>query len=66
MSASTLITTAIASNCCRAAEQLQAELLAIEADSYAKFVQTCRFNKELTPLLQKVLGQTTSPISNQL
>ncbi|MDF5733438.1 MAG: cation:proton antiporter [Rhizonema sp. PD38] len=49
-----------------AVEQWQAELLAIETDSYAKFVQTGQLNKELTPLLEKVLGKKTSPISNQL
>jgi monovalent cation:H+ antiporter, CPA1 family len=35
-----------------ATEQLQAELLAIEANAYAEFVQTGRLNQELTLFLQ--------------
>ncbi|NJR40426.1 MAG: sodium:proton antiporter [Leptolyngbyaceae cyanobacterium CSU_1_4] len=36
-------------------EQLQGELLAIEADTYAEFVRSGRLNQELAPLLQEVL-----------
>ena len=32
-------------------EQLKQELLAVEADTYAEFVQTGRLNRELAPLL---------------
>ncbi|MDF5722606.1 MAG: sodium:proton antiporter [Rhizonema sp. PD37] len=48
-----------------AVEQLQEELLAIEMDSYAKFVRTGQLNKELTPLLEKILAKKTSLISDQ-
>jgi CPA1 family monovalent cation:H+ antiporter len=37
------------------AEQLRAELLAIEADTYAEFVRAGRLNNELSPFLQEVL-----------
>lgn len=37
------------------AEQLRAELVAIEADTYAEFVRAGRLNKELSPFLQEVL-----------
>lgn len=38
-----------------ARQQLQDELLAVEADTYAEFVRSGRLNKELAPLLQQVL-----------
>ncbi len=38
-----------------AIEQLRDELLAIEADTYAEFVQAGQLNNELSPFLQKVL-----------
>ncbi len=47
-----------------AVEQLQAELLAIEADSYAQFVRTGRLSKELAPLIQEGLDKKTSSSSN--
>ncbi|MDZ8054976.1 MAG: cation:proton antiporter [Aulosira sp. ZfuVER01] len=36
-------------------EQFRAELLAIEADTYAEFVKSGRLSKELAPMLQEVL-----------
>jgi CPA1 family monovalent cation:H+ antiporter len=41
------------------AEQLRAELLAIEADTYAEFVRSGQLNQELAPLLQEVLTDKT-------
>jgi CPA1 family monovalent cation:H+ antiporter len=38
-----------------AAEQLQEELLAIEADTYAEFVRAGRLGGKLSPLLEEVL-----------
>ncbi|WP_199337037.1 cation:proton antiporter [Oscillatoria sp. FACHB-1407] len=38
-------------------EQLREELLAIEADTYAEFVQAGRLNRELAPLLQIVFQE---------
>jgi CPA1 family monovalent cation:H+ antiporter len=38
-----------------ARQQLQDELLAVEADTYAEFVRSGRLNQELAPLLQQVL-----------
>lgn len=35
-----------------AAQQLREELLAIEANTYAEFVQTERLSRELVPLLE--------------
>ncbi len=36
-------------------EQLREELLAVEADTYAEFVQAGRLNRELAPMLQQIL-----------
>lgn len=41
-----------------AKEQLQAELLAIEADTYAEFVQMGKLDRELTPLLEPLTHST--------
>ncbi|HEY9847602.1 MAG TPA: hypothetical protein V6D03_15575, partial [Candidatus Caenarcaniphilales bacterium] len=38
-----------------ASQQLQAELLAIEADTYAEFIRDGRLNNQLSPLLLEVL-----------
>ncbi|BAY84288.1 Na+/H+-exchanging protein [Calothrix parasitica NIES-267] len=40
-----------------ARQQLQNELLAVEADTYAEFVRNGRLNNELAPLLQEVLEE---------
>ncbi len=40
-----------------ASKQLKNELLAVEANTYAEFVQTGRLNQELAPLLQEVLEE---------
>lgn len=40
-----------------ASEQLKNELLAVEANTYAEFVQSGRLNQELAPLLQEVLEE---------
>ncbi len=40
-----------------ARQQLQNELLAVEADTYAEFVRNGRLNQELAPLLQQVLEE---------
>jgi CPA1 family monovalent cation:H+ antiporter len=37
-------------------EQIQQELLGVEADTYAEFVRTGRLNRELAPLLEKILA----------
>lgn len=38
-------------------EQFRQELLAIEADAYAEFVRVGRLNRELAPLLGKILAE---------
>ncbi|GET38891.1 Na+/H+-exchanging protein [Microseira wollei NIES-4236] len=43
------------------AEQLKAELLAIEADTYAEFLRTGRLNKELAPFLSEELVESEKP-----
>ncbi len=37
-------------------QQLKEELLGVEADTYAEFVQAGRLNRELAPMLQQMLG----------
>lgn len=44
-------------------EQFRAELLAIEADTYAEFVRSGRLNKELAPMLQDVLQSGNKQVS---
>lgn len=39
-----------------AAEQLRAEALAIEADTYAEFIRTGRLNGKLSPVVQQILA----------
>jgi CPA1 family monovalent cation:H+ antiporter len=38
-------------------EQLQDQLLEVEADTYAEFIRSGKLNKSLTPLLQEVLSK---------
>lgn len=43
-----------------AIEQIQEELLAVEAETYAEFVKAGQLNKELVPSLPHVLGEASS------
>ncbi|XHX76344.1 MAG: hypothetical protein RBJ76_18105 [Stenomitos frigidus ULC029] len=42
-----------------ATEQFKLELLAIEADTYAEFIQAGQLNRELAPFLQQGFSETT-------
>ncbi|QFZ93155.2 cation:proton antiporter [Synechococcus elongatus] len=44
-----------------ALESLQAELLAIEADTYAEFVRSGQLSQELSPILRETLAFPTQP-----
>ncbi|KJH69696.1 cation:proton antiporter [Aliterella atlantica] len=44
-------------------EQVRAELLAIEANTYAEFVKAGRLNKQLSPWLSEVVGASDEKVS---